>query len=317
MTIQKRKEIEQITDALRLRNPEAICKQIEEFLQKKINELQRKGIVLGLSGGLDSAVAAKLCTRAVGPENVLAIHTVHKYGSLKHKKDAERIANLLGTKFKIVDLIPFLQAQKVYNKFPMNLLEWLPRGLRGWTMKASKNLIEKVTGRDLFIESRQGTGDKFVAGGSAYVNFLRRLQMAILHYYADLENLLVVGAANRTEWLTGVFVKFGADGVADIMPILPLYKTQVKQLARYLELPEDIVEKPADPDVFPGFSDKEKLFGKEETLDQILFALEKGLTPDEIATATKVELKEIKRIQSLIESSRHMRESPYIPDLAL
>jgi NAD+ synthase len=270
-----------------------------------------------LSGGVDSAVVAKLCVRAIGPEKVLALYIAHKYGAAKHREDAKRIANLLGIKLEVIDLEPLLEGLGVYNRFPMNFLEWLPGRVKGWVAKKGKELIEKITGKDLIIESRKGSTIKFVSGGSAYVNLIRRLQMSILHYYADLKNLLVVGAANRTEWLTGVFVKFGADGVADIMPILPLYKTQVKQLARYLQLPEDIVEKPADPDVFPGFSDKEKIIGKEETLDRILFALEKGLPPCEIAIALNVDLKEIEKIQALIEASKHMREAPYIPDLVL
>jgi len=141
--------------------------------------------------------------------------------------------------------------------------------------------------------------------------------MTVLHYQGDLENLLVVGAANRTEWLTGVFVKFGADGVADLMPILPLFKTQVRQLARYLELPEDIVEKPADPDLFPGFSDKERMFGDEMTLDLTLLGLEKGLSPAEIATALRIDLRDVEKTRASIRVSRHMRESPYVPELEL
>ena len=237
----KKRNVELTAEVLKIRDPAMTCRQLESFIEKKVKALQRDGIILGLSGGLDSVLVAKLCAESMRPENVLAINMVHRYGNPKHGEDARRMAEMLGIRFKVIDLMPILEAQRIYNRFPMNLLKWLPGNLKGWTMRIGKGSIERVTGRNLFIESRRGGGDKFVAGGTAYANFIRRLQMAVLHYHADLENLLVVGAANRTEWLTGVFVKFGADGVADVMPLLPFFKTQVRELARYLRLPEDII----------------------------------------------------------------------------
>ena len=317
MTQKVKPKLELTAEVLKLKDLGSICHQIEGFIREKVLDLDKDGVVLGMSGGLDSVLVAKFCKEAVGPDRVLAIYMLHKYGNPRHGEDARRMADILGIRFKVIDLMPILEAQGIYNRFPMNLLKWLPGSLKEWTMRIGKGSIERVTGRNLFIESRRGSRDKFVAGGTAYANFIRRLQMTVLHYHADLENLLVVGAANRTEWLTGVFVKFGADGVADIMPILPLFKSQVRQLARYLELPEDIVEKPADPDLFPGFSDKEKMFGKEETLDLILFGLERGLSSLEIAASTGIDLEGIEKTRAFMESTRHMREGAYVPDLII
>lgn len=123
----------------------------------------------------------------------------------------------MGIKFKVIDIMPIIEVQGTYKRFPMNLLEWLPsERLKAWIMRTSKSVIEKITGR-LFIESRRGSKDKFVAGGSSYTTLIHRLLMTVLHYQADLENLLVLGVVNGIEWLTGFFAKFGTDRVADIM----------------------------------------------------------------------------------------------------
>lgn len=313
-----RKEIKLTPDVLKLRDSGEVCRQIEAFIREKVKELRKDGVIFGLSGGLDSCVVAYLCARAIEPKKILGLYMPDKDSNPKHGEDARKVADILGIKFETINLTPLLQIQGIYDVYPINLLNLLPgKRLKGWAMKTSKYLIEKITKRNLFIESHQGSGDKFVAGGSAYAHFKRRQQMVITYLYADLENLLVVGAANRTEYLTGVFVKFGIDGLADIMPLLPLYKTQVKQLANHLGVPKDIIEKPADPDLFPGFTNKEKMFGKEETLDLILLGLERGLSPSEIVAAQRIDLKNVEKVQVLIDSSKHLRESPYVLDLKL
>lgn len=317
--VEVEREVKLIPEILELKNLEEICKQIETFLRNKMNELHRNGFILGLSGGLDSAVVAYLCARSVEPEKVLALYMPEKDSNPKHAKDVERVVNTLGIRLKVIDLTPILEVQGIYGLQPMKYLRLLAtRKLKGFIVRKGIEVIERVTGRDLIAESRLSSSNKLIAGGNAYVHFKHRLRMVVLYLYAELENLLVVGAANRTEYLTGVFTKFGIDGVADAMPLLPFYKTQVRKIAKYLGVPKEILQKPPDPDVFPGFDDKEKLFGDEKNkknLDLILFGLERGLSPLQIAKALGIELKEVTRIQTLVENSRHMRESPYIPNL--
>jgi len=100
--------------------------------------------------------------------------------------------------------------------------------------------------------------------------------MVLLYLNGELENRLVVGAANKTEYRIGFFVKHGCDDDADIMPILGLYKTQVRELARYLNVPADIREKPPSPDIIPGITDEEAIGIPYEELDLTLMAIEKG-----------------------------------------
>jgi NAD+ synthase len=310
-------DLERLTpDVLKLRNPKDISVQIEAFIKKKVEELNRRGVILGLSGGIDSVLVAFLCVRALGPEKVFALYMSEKDSKAKHKTDAERIAEILGINFEKIDLTPILETIGIYKIYPMNLLRLIPnKRFQGWISEKSTHVLEKVMKKDPIAESRRGSNKKFIAGGNAYVSIKHRLRMIILNFYADRENLMTVGAANQTEFLTGVFVKFGIDGVADLMPILPLFKVQVRQLAEFLGIPNDIVQKPADPDVVPGFSDKGKMFEDETVLDLTLLAIIKGFELNKISEILEIKLEYVKKVKNLMDASRHMRESPYVPEL--
>jgi len=134
----------------------------------------------------------------------------------------------------------------------------------------------------------------------------------MLYLYAELENKLVVGTANKTEYKIGFFVKHGCDDAVDIMPILNLYKTQVRKLARFLDIPSNIIEKPPSPDIIPGIIDEEAIGMPYEKLDLILLALEKGWENSEIARTLEVREKEVTYVRNLVQKSEHMRKT-YIP----
>jgi NAD+ synthase len=132
--------------------------------------------------------------------------------------------------------------------------------------------------------------------------------MVLLYLYAELENRLVVGAANKSEYQIGFFVKHGCDDASDIMPLLNLYKTQVRELAYYLNIPSRIIKKPPSPDLIPGLDDEEALGISYEKMDLILLALEKGWEIPDIVKALKIEEDKIVDIQNLIQKSEHLRK---------
>jgi NAD+ synthase len=136
-----------------------------------------------------------------------------------------------------------------------------------------------------------------------------RLRMIVLYQHAEINNWLVVGAANRTEWLTGTFSKWGCDHCADLMPLLHLYRTQIEQLAVYVGVPARIREKTADPDVLPGINDKEALLGSFSMTDQILMQIESGASQDEIAVDYNIE--RVDKIFELHHLSEPLRKIPY------
>jgi NAD+ synthase len=133
--------------------------------------------------------------------------------------------------------------------------------------------------------------------------------MVMLYRYAEVHNLMVVGAANRTEWLTGTFSKWGVDHCADVMPLLHIYRSQLERLAEYLGVPDEIREKPADPDIMPGIHDKGALLGDFATADKILYGIHSGIGKNELSRIYG-EIN-VNRILTLWELSKHMRESPY------
>jgi len=106
--------------------------------------------------------------------------------------------------------------------------------------------------------------------------------MVVLYQYAELNNLMVVGEANRTEWLTGTFSKWGVNHCADIMPVLHIYWSQLEQIAEYLEIPDFIWEKNADSDIIPRINNKGQLLSSFSLVDQVLVASENGFKVSEL-----------------------------------
>ena len=138
--------------------------------------------------------------------------------------------------------------------------------------------------------------------------------MLLLYLYAELENGLVVGAANKSEYRIGYFVKHGCDDASDIMPLLNLYKTQVRELAQYLNIPARIIEKPPSSDMIPGLADDEEVIGiSYEKMDLILLALEKGWELSDIAKTLEIKEDEVIYIQNMMQKSEHMRKI-FIPE---
>jgi NAD+ synthase len=128
---------------------------------------------------------------------------------------------------------------------------------------------------------------------------------------------MVTGAANKTEISIGFLVKYGCDDAADVMPLLGLYKTHVRQLAKYLDVPEEIIDSPPSPDLIPGITDEYAIGLSYEMLDLILHGLERGLPHEQIALQLECDPEVVDYVRGLKEKSKYKREIPYVPDLHL
>lgn len=293
---------------------EVVLEKIQNFIQLKTRELQRDGVILGLSGGVDSTVVATLCVRALGESKVLGLFLPEKEGNPQALKDGKFIAGWLGIKTKLVDITPSLETFGVYNfiysKIPTRTLK------EKLTQIMYRNL-EKKYGEDPFMYGLKGTSDKLISKGLAHFKIKHRMRMVAVYFYGESNNLLVVGAANKSEGSTGLFCKFGIDNNADIMPIANLYRTQIIQLARYLKVPERIINKPPSPDIIPGVEDKYIYITglPSEKVDLILFGLEKGMEPEIISQEVGVPVPKVNYLKELIERSSHMRHPSMMPDL--
>ncbi len=297
-------------------NPEKVALSLENFIREYTEKLEREGVILGLSGGIDSAVIVVLCVRAFGPKKTLALIMPEKDSKKEHIQDALSFARKLNIEAKLIDITPYLEGLGVYKLFPLGKLLSLGK-LKGALVKKAYRFYERKTGKIPFLESLLGFKDKeyssYLARGNAYYRAKHRLRMTLLYLYAELENRLVVGAANKSEYKIGYFVKHGCDDATDIMPLLNLYKTQVRELASYLNIPARIIEKPPSPDVMPGLTnDKEVIRISYEKMDLILLALEKDWKFSDIAKALEIEEDEVIYIKNLIQKSEHMRKI-YVP----
>ena len=297
--------------------PAQVAAQIEEFIRRQMDKLQRDGVVVAMSGGIDSAVVASLATRALGPERVKALLLPERDSSPDSRTDALLEIKRLGLRYEEVSLTPMLSAMGIYGLTPLRILGI--RSLKAAIVQQQHRVQAEALGEMPFRAGLLGTRDlgekkHLIDTGNAYTRVKHRMRMTTLYYHADLENLLVLGTTNKSESMTGFVVKWG-DNVADAEPLLPLYKTQVRQLARYLGVSEKILDKPPSPDLIPGIVDGLALGVDYETLDRILWGLEVGSTTERMIETLQVTAAQVEHVQEMQRRSEHLRDLPPSPDL--
>jgi NAD+ synthase len=301
-----------IKEELKLKEPRKTISKITEFIRENVRKFHKDGAVIGLSGGIDSALDAFLAVKAIGREKVLALFMPERDSHPKSKKDAELVTKTLGIELKEINITPIIEATGAYKIVPSTF--GIPRKVQ------EKYVINRYKAHQdenetTFLKTlKGGEGDEELRKGIAYHRIKHRIRMAMWYYYGELYNYLVIGNCNKTEKLTGYFVKYGDSG-SDIDPIAHLYKTQVKELARFVGVPERIIEKAPSPDLIPGITDEFALQMKYETLDQILFGLEHNISENEIMRQSGVSEKEINYVKELIKLSAHMRNLPPSPEI--
>jgi NAD+ synthase len=238
-------------------------KTVEKFLAEKLRKVGAKGFVLGVSGGVDSAVCLRLCVRAVGKGKVLALLMPEKDSPREDLEDSKELCDLEGVKYKVVDITEPIEAYR----------------------KAIKGPVDR----------------------RSLANIKARCRMVALYHFANTEWRLVVGTSNKSELLIGYFTKFG-DGGADLEPIGDLYKTEVRQLARELGLPDKIVKKVPSAGLWKGQTDEGEIGIPYERLDAILLGIELGLDEKKIAERAETSVKEVGRIAKMVRLSSHKRK---------
>ena len=286
---------------------EASKKIIIEFIRNYKIEHRRSGAVVGFSGGIDSALVLKFCVEALGNKNVLAVMLPERDSSPVNIKDAIRFAKVLGVKYIVKKLTPILSLAGIYRLYPPSFI-FSRRFIERYILKKRESLSKK-TGKDLFIANMEGGEDKELCKGIAYYRIKHRIRATILFYYSELNNYLLAGCANKSEWLTGFFVKYG-DSIADIMPIIDLYKTQVFKMAEYLGVPDYILNKAPSPDLVPGLDDEDALGITYKKLDLVLEGLEQGYSKEKIMEISGTCDNDIERVLEMINKSEVLRTNP-------
>lgn len=232
------------------------------FVADAVATTGTNGVVLGLSGGVDSALAAALAVRALGPHRVHAFLLPYESSAADSKADAEAVAETLGLSPRTIDITQIV---------------------------------------DSYFDREEPDADQVRRG-----NKMARVRMAILFDQAKKSGCLVLGTSNKTEILLGYSTIFG-DNASSINPLGDLYKQQVWQLARHLDLPRQVIEKKPSADLWPGQTDEDELGIDYRTADEVLYLMfDRGLSPREVVArgypATAVE-----RVSTLEEQNRFKR----------
>ena len=290
-----------------------ICLKIERFIGDSVKRFKKNGVILGLSGGIDSSALAFLLARALGKDRVFGLIMPEKESSPENIKDAREIANFLAIEHKEIDLTPLLTEIGVYKLIPFKMVEnkfLLNRGLKLFKKRMKVNMIHSLGILGVT------TPNKISQRATAVMLPKLRLRSLLLYYYGALKNLLVSGTTNKTEYLLGHYDKYG-DGACDIEPIKGFYKTQVRELAKFLGVPKKIIEKPASHDLFAGtILTDEVLMGMDfEKVDAILIGLEEGKENKRLAKELGVGTKTIEEVKMAIANEKIKREMPFSPDV--
>lgn len=289
-------------------NPEAETEKICHFIREMtMKNFKRKGVVVGLSGGIDSAVISELSVKALGKERVLGLFLPEYESNPISLEYGQKQAKKLGIETFKVDITENLKSFGVYQKRNAIIKRIIPEFEDDFKFHITlpQNLLEKdrLNYHSITVETK--SGEKIVKRLSstdwleisACQNIKQRTRMIQLYYHAERNNYLVGGTTNKTEAMQGFFVKFG-DGGVDIEPIAHLYKTQVYQIARYLGVIQEIIDRPPSPDTYSlPVTDKEFYFCIDyELLDLLLYAYENQLPKHEISKVLNLEEQQIDRV---------------------
>jgi NAD+ synthase len=300
-----------------------------------LQRLNRKGVIVAISGGIDSSVVAALCFNALGASRVLGLMLPEADSSPDSLHFANLLAQSLGLQTHIENIAGILTAAGCYQRRDEAIRKVIPEYTEGYKCKIV--LPDQVNGTaypifSVVVESPLGertkarlTLDSYL-GVVAATNFKQRTRKMMEYYYADLFNYAVAGTPNRLEYDQGFFVKNG-DGAADLKPIAHLYKTQVYQLAAYLGIPQEIQKRPPTTDTYPLDQSQEEFYFPlpYHRMDLCLYAKNHGLQPEEVANTIELTTEQVARVYRVIDATRnatrylHRRpvlceEVPEVPD---
>jgi NAD+ synthase len=290
---------------------ERICAGIKQAV---FGQLRRKGVVVGVSGGIDSSVVAALAVRALGRKRVLALLTPEVDSSDESLPLGQMVADRLGISSIVEDIAPILEAAGCYRRRSQAIRSVVPEFGDDWRCKlVLPNLLDSDSYPvfSVVVESPGGQLKKVRLPLNEYLaivaatSFKQRTRKMIEYYHADLRRFVVAGTPNRLEYDQGFFVKNG-DGAADLKPIAHLYKTQVHDLARYLGVPEEVQRRPPTTDTYSLPQSQEEFYFSIplDKMDLCLYGKNHGSSPEEIGSLIGMRADQVFRVYGMIDAKR-------------
>ncbi len=283
-------------DIILLEDPGKVVDNISEQLRYDVlQRFKRHGAVVGISGGIDSSVCLAIAAKTFGPEKVLGVMLPEKDSSPDSEELARELAGKFGVKAIKEEITGALTGYGCYERRDEAVKRVFPEyDPVSWKMKIGIRQSGLFTNIPpvfylTIIDSNGNEKDKILPANEylqivAASNFKQRTRMSMLYYHAERLHYAVVGTPNKHEQEQGFFVKFG-DGAGDVMPIGNLYKTQVYQLAEYLDVPRGIIERTPTTDTYSAEQTQEEFFYQLpfHLMDRFWYGFENGYLPEEVA----------------------------------
>lgn len=315
--------------SLELDAAQEIDRLVEGLRQHVHHTFHRQGAVVGISGGIDSSVVLALCAKAFEPQRVIGVLLPEEESSPDSARLAHDLAAQFGVETVTEDISGALEGFGCYRRRDEAIKRVFPEYDRGWSAKIvlAGNLLEQAALNVFRLTVTDPDGEEFskrlqvreFAQIVAASNFKQRSRMSLLYYHAELRNYAVIGTANKNEYALGFFVKYG-DGGNDIQPIAHLFKTQVYQLAKHLNISKEIQQRTPTTDTYPGGSTQEEFFYRVpfDILDTVWLGYERGLPHEAIAQGLGLSIEQVERIIADIISKQrataYLRQAPVTLD---
>jgi NAD+ synthase len=312
-------------DTLRV-DPAAETERIMDRMRHLLShELKRRGLVLGLSGGIDSSVTAALAVRALGKERVFGLLMPERHSHSDSRVLGQAVADSLGMACAEENISGILEAAGFYRRYDAAVRQVVPEYASGWV---SKIVIEGIASGGAYttfavvVQDPNGRSCRARLPLKAYLeivaatNFKQRTRKMMEYYHADRLNYAVAGTPNRLEYDQGFFVK-GGDGLADIKPIAHLYKSQVYQLADYLGLPEEVRRRAPTTDTYsmPQGQDEFYFALSYQPMDLCLYGKNHALPLEEVAAAAGLPPEKVQFVWDDIDRKRATTRYLHLPPL--
>ena len=314
-------------DVLHIDPEKEVAKISKRLRDLMVNRLKRRGIIIGLSGGIDSSVTTALAVKAFGQARVLALLMPERHSASETLKLSSIVADHFGVESIHEDISEILEAVGFYRRYDDAVRLVIPEYGEGWKSKIVTPNVTKTKSFNLFSVIAQKPDSTVVKKRLplkpyleivAASNFKQRIRKMLEYYHADRLNFAVAGTPNRLEYDQGFFVKLG-DGAADVKPIAHLYKTQVYQLAEYLGVPEEIRKRPPTTDTYSLAQGQDEFYFSlpYDKMDLCLYGKNNGVPVESVASAIDLTPEQVQRVYDDIDTKRSTTRYLHLPPLLL